>query len=428
MQRILSSRVVRLAVRVALALLVGAVPLIGALHPAGAAPRAASSTALPAGIEPAAARYLTAVLDAMQRNSVRSGQIRWTALRRHALALARHAHTTADTYPAIRWAVAQLGDRHSIFLTPAQVRSSQQGGVVSYGFLPAGDVVAQVFPGSPAARAGMRPGDRLVLVDGVPFARYGGHTGATLRLTVRRAGLPHPFIVRLTAAPFSIELPPGGKRLPGAIGYLELPGLLDGPMVPRYAPLAQRAIRRIDHAPTCGWVVDLRRDVGGDMWPMLAGVGPILGPGVAGRFVSSSAVQAWRYADGQAQLDGAAMAQVAAPYTLSRSPAPVAVLTSRLTNSAGEAIAVAFRGRPGTRSFGEPTAGVPTANAGVPLADGAMLYLTVAVDADRTGRRYDGRIAPDQPVGADWSVFATGRDPVLRTALRWLASRPACAA
>jgi hypothetical protein len=58
-------------------------------------------------------------------------------------------------------------------------------------------------------------------------------------------------------------------------------------------------------------------------------------------------------------------------------------LTGPVTASSGEAIVVAFRGRPQTRSFGEPTDGVPTANDTFPLSDGALLVLTVAVDSEK---------------------------------------------
>src|SRR5437899_12878929 len=48
-----------------------------------------------------------------------------------------------------------------------------------------------------------------------------------------------------------------------------------------------------------------------------------------------------------------------------------AVLTDESTASVGEAVAVAFIGRSNTRSFGQPTAGVPTGNVVYHLADGA---------------------------------------------------------
>lgn len=174
------------------------------------------------------------------------------------------------------------------------------------------------------------------------------------------------------------------------IGYLELPTYTRVPTVPAstdYVLLAQDAIRRADQAGACGWIVDLRNDTGGDIWPMLAAVGPVLGEGVVGYFVDPDGVKtAWSYAAGKAQLGGKTVIGIENAYRL-KHPAPaVAVLTGRDTASAGEAIVVAFRGRPHTRSFGEPTAGVPTGNEVYTLSDGALLVLTVVLDADRTGR------------------------------------------
>src|SRR4051812_15802719 len=59
-----------------------------------------------------------------------------------------------------------------------------------------------------------------------------------------------------------------------------------------FATCIQQQIRRIQqqikeletHAP-CGWIVDIRGNRGGSMWPMLAGVGPILGEGLVGEFI-----------------------------------------------------------------------------------------------------------------------------------------------
>lgn len=72
---------------------------------------------------------------------------------------------------------------------------------------------------------------------------------------------------------------------------------------------------------------------------------------------------------------------------------PVAVLTDSQTASSGQAIVAAFKGRPHTCSFGPPTYGVPTANQEEQLSDGALMVLTLAVDADRTGHRYDAERA-----------------------------------
>lgn len=394
----------------------------------GAAPSA------PAAQAPQA--YLDAALTFLQQHAVRAATVDWPVLRREAAALARHARTTAETYPAIRLAVRRLGDHHSQFLDPAQVQREHTGTTIGFGLVPVYPerVVVEVFPGSAAARAGVRVGDTIVAIDGRPARgltrdQFDAAAGSRppLRLTLRRAGQIQPLTVILFPTPFAVNLPPEGQRLPGAVGYLALPILVGGLWPDQYASAAQGIIRRVDQPATCGWVVDLRRDLGGDLWPMLAGVGPILGTGTVGAFVGAQGRQVWGYRAGQAVLDGHVMAQVGAAYHLTRSWPPVALLTSRLTASSGEALVVAFHGRPRTRSFGEPTAGVPTANIVQPLSDGAALVVTTALDVDRTGHSYDDAIAPDQRVGADWTLLGTRRDPVLRAAMTWLRHQPNCA-
>jgi carboxyl-terminal processing protease len=233
---------------------------------------------------------------------------------------------------------------------------------------------------------------------------------------------------QLAAGPITSDQEPHGQRLAHGIGYLELPHFEASEQAAKhYVMLAQNAIRTADQVGTCGWIVDLRNNDGGNMWPMLAGVGPILGEGVAGSFVEPDGIkQAWGYFNGQAQLAGSTIIGAESPYHLKHSLPPVAVLTGPVTASSGEAITVAFRGRPQTRSFGEPTDGVPTANDTFPLSDGALLVLTVAVDADRTGQTYDSAIAPNQPIPVDLSQIGTPADRGVQAAITWLHDREGC--
>ena len=205
-------------------------------------------------------------------------------------------------------------------------------------------------------------------------------------------------------------------RRAGSIGILTLPSLaVVGPAANEYATIAHRALAFASDVE--GWVVDLRANSGGNMWPMLVAAGPVLGDGIAGAFVSPEGRRnEWGYAHGSAFLAGKpTVVGVDDPARMPQAR-PVAVLTSGATKSSGEAMAIAFRGRPATRSFGAPTNGTPTANQLFRLSDGAVLVLTVSFMSDRTGRVYDEPIAPDvalDPASAE------------AAALAWLASAPA---
>lgn len=288
--------------------------------------------------------YLTAALDIMEQYSINRRKIDWAALRTMAFGRTAGAQTPADTYTAIRLALVQLGDRHSLFRPPEVTATIVAGGAP--GSLPSGTMVY----------------DRIADIV-VP-----GFEGSADQATA-------------------------------------------------YAEQAQTMIARLDQSQPCGWIVDLRDNPGGNMWPMLAGIGPVLGDGVAGAFVDLDGHRSeYSYEAGAAREGQNTAIKVDKPYQLHSLMPAVAVLTSSRTASSGEAITVAFRGRPHTRSFGRPTFGLSTGNRNFRLSNGAFIILTVTVFADRTGVQYGKEIVPDQIVWAN---------PV-EVAAKWLLAQPAC--
>src|SRR5207302_1886051 len=189
----------------------------------------------------------------------------------------------------------------------------------------------------------------------------------------------------LRPATVTADTQPVVRRLPGNVGYVELPTSSDGDPV-TFVGSVQRAMAAADSPPLAGWIVDLRRNRGGDSFRMLAAIGPLLGDGPVGGYqFARGEFQQLAYRDGDATLDGRRMVgTLGLPFRTSRAGLPVAVLTSRLTASAAEEVAVAFAGRAApTRRFGEPTRGVPTLNRGVDLPSGSQLWVTTATAVDR---------------------------------------------
>ncbi|MFF2134062.1 S41 family peptidase [Streptomyces olivochromogenes] len=218
-----------------------------------------------------------------------------------------------------------------------------------------------------------------------------------------------------------------GRSLKNGPGYISLPGVQGSQKTyDRYVRQGRNAVAKADRSQACGWVVDLRSDTGGNMWPMLAVVGPILGEGKVGMFVDADGNKSvWSIQHGSPYLDGKSVGW-GAGRSVAKSAPPVAVLTGKRTASSGEAVVVAFRGRPDTRFFGEHTDGVPTGNEAYRLSDGAMLVLTEVKDADRTGRAYDAPIPPDEEIVKDPRPVARNRDEVLEAARGWLLKQAAC--
>jgi C-terminal processing protease CtpA/Prc len=223
---------------------------------------------------------------------------------------------------------------------------------------------------------------------------------------------------------------PSDGLLDGRIGVVVVPPH-SGRNRPTYVDSLQTRIGALDSAGACGWVVDLRENTGGNMWPMLAGVGPLLGAEVVGAFTNGPPGVGWHYRDGRSWLgDSTLPAEVSGwgrtpPHRVRNAAAPVALLVGRATASSGEMTLLAFLGRPHVRSFGDSTAGYTSANTNVPLRDGATLIVTSSYPRDRLGRTYPLTVSPDELVPPRDSA---GSDAPLRRAAAWLRQQPACAA
>lgn len=288
--------------------------------------------------EAEALAYLDGALQLLRQHHYLSRGANWAAIEREARAAAVGAKTPADTYPAIRHAIAALGERHTFLATPQ-------------------------------------------------FALGQGPEAAM------------PDVTR-----------------DGAVGIARLPGLRTAAGDPhgiaaKYTKTLAIGIADQDKAGACGWLIDLREDTGGNMWPMLGGLDALLGPPPFGWFVMPDGrASPWTRVAGNPV---SAPLEPAPGSPAPRRPAdrPIAVLLGPRTASSGEMTAMALIGRERVRTFGQPTAGLSTPNSSFPLADGAVLVVTTGKARDRTGFQYEGPIQPDETVALAAAEAA---------ALRWL--------
>lgn len=211
-----------------------------------------------------------------------------------------------------------------------------------------------------------------------------------------------------------------GHRVNEQVAYLSMPamGSGHGPTMTVFADSMQALIAQLDTEATTGWVLDLRENGGGNCWPMLAGIGPLLGEGVCGYFMSrdGSDAQSWAYRDGTSYEQDSARTSIIRPaYRLKGKNVRIAVLTGPATASSGEVTAVAFMGKPNARHFGQPTAGYATTNSTIRMSDGAMVLLTTSVYGDRTKTSVQEQVVPDEIVATEG-----GKDAALMAALKWL--------
>lgn len=215
---------------------------------------------------------------------------------------------------------------------------------------------------------------------------------------------------------------PRGEVIAPGVGHLILPELMprdrDDRLNITYREVLAETIARLEADGVCRWVVDLRGNGGGNMWPMLNGLEPLLGAGPFGAFGDEDTLHS-RWVRRAGQIVDAGLDEAASDGAAGRlASAPVAVLLGSGTASSGEMTAIAFQGRERARSFGAPSAGLATANGSHRLPDGAVLLITTTGAHDGAGRFITGRLTPDE---------ATPDAQTVARALGWLQTQ-GCAA
>jgi len=189
-----------------------------------------------------------------------------------------------------------------------------------------------------------------------------------------------------------------------------------------------RLSEAFNQAPTCGYVLDVRRNTGGVAFPVLLPMMPLVGDVLFGTSYrpEGMAVGFGRYDSVSGQISGGAITgsgrlRPAIPAVIDAT-LPVAVLTSRATASMGEFSAVMLLGDESrsVRIFGEQTAGLLSFLGFYNLYDGGAIWIARANLTDRIGRTYPDGLIPDQPVVLDWARHDTPSDPALNAALSWL--------
>jgi carboxyl-terminal processing protease len=301
---------------------------------------------------------------------------------------------------AIKGMVAEL-DPHSAYMNPsdyALFQSETEGKFAGIGIEvdARGDVVTVIAPfeGSPAARAGIRPGDQIVAIDGRPVrgerleklvTLMRGPTGSSVCVTVRRPGaadaLTYP-IVREEIHIASVV----GKRLVGDVAYVRLKQFQEGTH-DEFLRGAEK-IRSESKAKLAGVILDLRNNPGGLVDEAEA---------VADEFLASGVIYTTRHrgqvVDELRAHDGGAFASL-----------PVVALVSEYSASSAELVAGALQDSRRALIVGAPTFGKGSVQTIYDLPNGAGIRLTTMRYYTPSGRsiqaegiRPDVLVQPAQP-------------------------------
>lgn len=309
---------------------------------------------------------------------------------------------------ALEGVVSKLGDPNSSLLQAPdwedmRIRTEGEYGGVGLEVSGRDSVVTVVapIPGTPGARAGLRPGDRIVEVEGRSVVGWGtdrvaqilrGEPGTSVRMGVRRHGTDRVIPFEITRAVIQLKAVPFAVLLEGGVGYVPVE-IFNGTTTEE----VRNGLDSLGAEGMTSLVLDLRRNRGG---LLLEGVGLsdlFLDAGsdiveVRGR---ESARESYRAADAQARPD-----------------LPVVVLVDNGTASAAEIVAGALQDHDRALLIGAPTFGKGSVQSLFPVAGGRVLKLTTARWYTPSGRSIQKD--PLEPLIVDANGVVSVRGEVVR--------------
>ncbi|HSL21223.1 MAG TPA: S41 family peptidase [Vicinamibacterales bacterium] len=261
-------------------------------------------------------------------------------------------------------------DPQSAYLQPAQVRAIEQGEQLAEGDVGI-DLTRQYYlrvvstrEGSPAARAGLQPGDFVRAIDGKPTRDLSvydgmrllrGAPGSKVSLLVIRGNAADPHVVDLVrdkAKPVSIS----SKVLGGGVGYIRVPAFETGT-----ADALRGQIADLTKGGATKLVVDLRQTTEGPLESGLAAASVFLETG------KTIALKSTRDEQKTPILSEGRAEAIALP---------MVVLTNYGTAGAAELFASALAGNDRAKLVGERTNGRAGVQKLVKLPQGSGLWLT----------------------------------------------------
>ena len=300
---------------------------------------------------------------------------------------------------AIRGLLLDL-DPHSVYLRKEDAanfddnaRGAYEGVGVELLRLPDGTLqVVAPIDDTPAARAGMRAGDRIIAIDGTPMqasqadssAPLRGPAGSEVVLTVEREGREGPFDVSLKRETIRITSVRSRMLEPG-YGYVRIAAF----QADTASDFARQldALKQQSDGRLRGLVIDVRSNPGGLLTSAVQIADELLERGAIvatrGRLAISDARFGATPGD---RLDGA----------------PVVVLVDAGSASAAEVLAGALRDNDRARVVGSRTFGKGSVQTVLPLDNGDSVKLTTARYYTPSGRSIQAQgITPDVVLRAE---------------------------
>jgi carboxyl-terminal processing protease len=271
-------------------------------------------------------------------------------------------------------------DPHSNFFDPksyALLREEQRGKYYGVGMQvgPRNNKVIVIAPfvGTPAYRAGIRPGDVIIAVDGKPTDNLSvsevadllkGPKGTTVRITILREGVEKPLdfsVVRDEIPRYSVDL---RFMIRPGVGYIHVTSFQE-----TTESEVERALEEFGDVK--GLILDLRQNPGGLLSE---------GVGVADKFLKKGSVIVAHHGRSSPEK------QYKATRGNNGKEYPLVVLVNRGTASAAEIVAGAIQDHDRGLVVGESTFGKGLVQTVYPLSENTGLALTTAKYYTPSGR------------------------------------------
>ena len=339
-------------------------------------------------------------------------------------------------YPIVTEMVAKLEDKHTGFYAKSaegiREQFSGRGKTTGFGIRPSklesGYYVRSVQLGSPASIAGVRRGDKLIAIDGVPMPK---DSSAAYELWDAAEGRKAPSLLSLTrqGSRVSVEIAP--KILepeqpsldvrPDGIALLRVPDFVGrGPTTvgTRIHALILEAQQKNARA----LIVDLRDNPGGLVTESFSGVAALIPNKPAQKLVSRSPLSnaEFRWNDGAViQRAFGVDRKLFTVATPAKWEKPVTVLVNSYSASSAEFFAINILQAGRGAVIGEPSYGVGNTVVSFSfLSDGSALQVTTARTVTADNAPYPERVTPTQVITDSLeTIHSTGKDAVLELAL-----------
>jgi len=311
-----------------------------------------------------------------------------------------------------------MNECHTYYLDPTRAKSFNQpqppvsgiGVQINKPTVDAPIEVVRVYAGTPADRAGIKEGDKIVTVDGQDVTnlqteevanKVRGAEGTPVTIGVQRGQASISFT--MNRARFQVPLETD-TLIEGNIGRIIVPQLVGA-----VADEVSAAVKRLDASGADAIILDLRSDPGGDLSAAVD---------IASIFVRQGTLVYQTGRDGNRT-----------PLDVNRrfyypKPKPLVVLVNKNSASGAEIIAAGIRANDAGLVMGTQTAGCVGTGQPRDLPDGGLLLVTITKIQDaKTGAELNGPsrgVVPDQVV--DQPTGAAG-DPQLEAAVAFLKAK-----